>query len=49
MEDGVAVLKEASGTLQAALKNKDFKGGSVAQGIMKAVHKNIGSAKTGMQ
>ena len=40
---GGAVLKEASVKLQAALKNNDFKEGSVAQAIIKAARKNIGS------
>ena len=38
-----AVLKKASEKLQAALKNKDFKGGPVAQAIIEAAQKNIAS------
>ena len=43
MEIGEAVLREASEKLQAASKNKDFKEGPVAQAIIEAPHKNIGS------
>ena len=41
MEIREAVLKKASEELQAALKNKDFKEGSVAQAIIEAAHKKI--------
>ena len=41
-----AVLKEASEKLQAALQNKDFKEGPVAQAIIEAAHKNYGSEDT---
>ena len=46
MKIGEAVLKEASEKLQAALKKKDFKEGPVAQAIIEAAHKNIGSEDT---
>ena len=43
MKTGEAVLKKASEKLQAALKNKDFEEGPVAQSIIEAAHKNIAS------
>ena len=51
MKVGEAVLKEASEKLQAALKNKDFKEGSVAQAIIEAAHTRviIFEVNTGLQ
>ena len=46
MEIGEAVLKEASEKMQAASKNKVLKEGPVAQAIIEAAHKNIGSEDT---
>ena len=51
MEVGEAVLKEAGEKLQAALKNMDFKEGSVAQAITEAAHTivRISEVNTGLQ